>query len=93
MAARVLDLRWLNPLPFDAVREHARPCERVVVVDECRQTGGLAEALIADLAEAGFRGALKSVTAADSYVPLGPSTSAVLVGENDIVEAVLEVCG
>jgi 2-oxoisovalerate dehydrogenase E1 component len=93
VAARVLDLRWLNPLPFDAVREHARPCERVVVVDECRQTGGVAEALIADLAEAGFRGALKSVTAADSYVPLGPSTSAVLVGENDIVEAVLEVCG
>ena len=94
VAARVLDLRWLGPLPFDAVREHARPCERVVIVDECRGTGGgVAEALIADLAEAGFRGALKSVTAADSYVPLGSSTSAVLVGEDDIVEAALEVCG
>src|SRR5262249_21633350 len=26
LRARVLDLRWLNPLPFEAVRRHARMC-------------------------------------------------------------------
>ncbi|MFT5288139.1 MAG: 2-oxoisovalerate dehydrogenase E1 component [Planctomycetota bacterium] len=90
--ARLLDLRWLNPLPMDAVREHARACGRVLVVDECRRTGGgIAAAVIADLAEGGFKGSLRSVCAADTYVPLGPSTSEVLVEKADIVAAAVEV--
>jgi 2-oxoisovalerate dehydrogenase E1 component len=89
LAARVLDLRWLNPLPLEAVRVHARTCGgRVLVVDECRATGGgVADALIADLAEQGAGTKLAAVRAADSYVPLGPATAAVLVGEEQIVAA------
>jgi len=92
LAARVLDLRWLNPLPFEAVRTHARTCGgRVLVVDECRQSGGgVAEALVADLAEQGAASELVSLRAADSYVPLGPATAAVLVGEDQIVAAARE---
>ncbi len=86
---RVLDLRWLNPLPFEAVRAQAQSCAgRVLVVDECRATGGgVADALIADLVERGGGGRLASVRAADTYVPLGPATAAVLVGEGEIVAA------
>jgi 2-oxoisovalerate dehydrogenase E1 component len=52
---RVLDLRWLNPLPVEAVREHAAQCKAVLVADECRATGaGIADAVIADLAEGGY---------------------------------------
>jgi 2-oxoisovalerate dehydrogenase E1 component len=89
LRARVLDLRWLNPLPFEAVRTHARQCGgRVLVVDECRATGGgVAEALVADLAEHGAAAKLASVRAADCYVPLGPATAAVLVTEEQIVAA------
>ena len=89
LRARILDLRWLNPLHFEAVRLHARQCNgRVLVVDECRATGGgVAEALIADLAEHGAATQVASVRAADSYVPLGPATAAVLVGEEEIVSA------
>ncbi len=29
--ARVLDLRWLNPLPFEALERHARECGAVLV--------------------------------------------------------------
>jgi len=89
LRARVLDLRWLNPLPHEAVRAHARACGgRVLVVDECRATGGgIAEAVIADLAEQGLGTRLASVRAADTYVPLGPATAAVLVGEEEIVAA------
>lgn len=84
--ARVIDLRWLNPLPFEAVRRHATECGAVLVVDECRSTGGgVADALIADLAERSFDGALRSVRAVDSFVPLGPATAAVLVGTEQIV--------
>jgi 2-oxoisovalerate dehydrogenase E1 component len=91
LAARVLDLRWLAPLPFDAVRAHARACGGcVLVVDECRATGGgVADALVADLAEHGGAVRVASVRAADSYVPLGPATAAVLVGEDEIVAAAL----
>ncbi len=92
--ARVLDLRWLAPLPFEAVRAHAEACGRVLVVDECRATGGgVADALIADLAEAGYGGGLRSVRSADSYVPLGPAADAVLVSQQEIVEEALSLCG
>jgi 2-oxoisovalerate dehydrogenase E1 component len=84
--ARVVDLRWLNPLPLELVRRHAAECGRVLVVDECRRTGGgIADALIADLAERAFDGDLRSVRAVDSFVPLGPATAAVLVGVDQIV--------
>jgi len=90
--ARVIDLRWLNPLPFEAVRAHAAACGRVLVVDECRRTGGgIADAVVADLAESGFAGRMRSVRAADSFVPLGSSTAAVLVGVDEVVAAAREV--
>jgi 2-oxoisovalerate dehydrogenase E1 component len=91
VAARVLDIRWLNPLPVDAIIEHATACSSVVLVDECRETGGgIADAVVSRLARASIRGPLEAVTAADSYVPLGPAADLVLLGEDDIVAAALE---
>ena len=89
IAARVIDLRWLAPLPVEAIREHAAACDAVLVVDECRTTGaGIADAVIADLVEHGGRtGRLRSVRAVDSFVPLGTATSAVLVGTDQVVAA------
>jgi len=85
---RVLDLRWLAPLPFEALRRHAGACAAVLIVDECRATGGgVADAIIADLAESGVTGSAASVRSADSYVPLGPAANAVLIQESDIVAA------
>ena len=88
LRARVLDLRWLNPLPIDAIRAHAAEVGSVVVVDECRATGGgVADAIVADLAEQRIGRRLSSVRAVDSFVPLGPATAAVLVGVDQIVAA------
>jgi len=90
--ARVLDLRWLAPLPFEAIEAHAAPCAATVVVDECRATGGgVADAIVAHLAERGYRGKLGSVRALDGYVPLGPAADLLLVREESIVERVREV--
>ena len=94
VATRVVDLRWLNPLPLEAVRAHAGEIGNVLVVDECRRTGGgVADALIADLAEAGIGRRLGSVRAVDSFVPLGTATGAVLVGVDQIVAAALTTVG
>ena len=86
---RVLDLRWLNPLPFDAVRAAAADAAAVLVVDECRETGGgIADAVVANLAEAGYDRPIRSVRARDCFVPLGPAADHVLVQVDDIVGAV-----
>jgi 2-oxoisovalerate dehydrogenase E1 component len=88
LRVRVLDLRWLNPLPFEAIREDATEIGSVLVVDECRATGGgVADAIVADLAERKIGRRYASVRAVDSFVPLGPATSAVLVGVDQIVAA------
>ncbi len=93
MAARVIDLRWLNPLPFEAVRKHAEECGRVLVADECRATGGgIADAVIASLVEGGFGGVMRSVRAVDSYVPLGAAANLVLISEQQIIEAAQKAC-
>lgn len=90
IAARVIDLRWLNPLPTEALREQAAAIGAVLVVDECRRTGGgVADAIVADLAEASIGRRLWSVRAVDSFVPLGTATSAVLLGVDQIVAAAL----
>jgi 2-oxoisovalerate dehydrogenase E1 component len=90
--ARVLDLRWLNPLPFEAVAEHAHDCRAVLVADECRATGGgVAEALVAHLAERAYPRRLASVRSADSFVPLGPPADLVLLSEDEILAAAKEL--
>jgi 2-oxoisovalerate dehydrogenase E1 component len=90
--ARVVDLRWLAPLPLEALQPHVEACKRVLVVDECRATGaGIADAISAHFAERGSRAKLRSVRAADCYVPLGAATSTVLVTQEQIVAATLEL--
>ncbi|QDV05558.1 Pyruvate dehydrogenase E1 component subunit beta [Planctomycetes bacterium Poly30] len=90
--ARVLDMRWLNPLPMEAIRAHADECGAVLVADECRATAaGPADAIICGLVEGGFRGRIKSVRSADTYIPLGDAANIVLLSEDDIVRATREV--
>jgi len=86
--ARVLDLRWLSPLPIAAVHEHAADVAGVLVVDEARATGaGIADAVIASLAESGASQRLASVRSVDTYIPLGPAADAVLLSEEQVVAA------
>jgi len=92
ISARVLDLRWLLPLPWESIDKEARNHKAVLVVDECRATGaGIADAVIAHLAEGRYPGALASVRAADCFIPLGPAAHTVLVREDQIVAGAREV--
>ncbi|GAA1626236.1 2-oxoisovalerate dehydrogenase E1 component [Actinoplanes couchii] len=84
--SRVVDLRWLNPLPTaDLVRE-AGMTGRVLIVDETRRSGGVGEGVLAALVDGAFVGSVRRVAAADAPVPLGPAAQHVLVGEDAITQ-------
>lgn len=84
----VLDLRWLAPLPVQAVTDIARNFAAVLVVDETRHSGGVSEGVVAALVDHGYRGRLSRITSADSFIPLGPAADTVLLTEDDIVASV-----
>jgi len=87
--ARVLDLRWLSPLPAEALLHHARELRRVLVVDECRRSGNVGEAIAALLLEnpSATPERYARVCAADSFIPLGEAANLVLPSEEEILAA------
>jgi len=91
--ARVVDLRWLAPLPVDDILREARATGRVLVVDETRKTGGVSEGIITALVDAGFDGKIARVASRDSFIPLGDAANLVLVSEADVEQAALELAG
>ncbi|MBF6331001.1 MFS transporter [Nocardia transvalensis] len=91
--ARVLDLRWLSPLPVDDLLHHAHASGRVLIADETRRSGGVSESVCATLLDGGFTGPIARVTSADSFVPLGPATAAVLLDETAIEAAAEKLVG
>ena len=93
ITCRVFDLRWLAPLPIDEVLAHASDIGRVLVVDETRRTGGVGEAVLSGLVEAGWSGDARRIAAADSFVPLGDAADLVLVSEQQIIDAARAMVG
>lgn len=89
--ARVVDLRWLAPLPIDDVLREAEATGRVLVVDETRATGGVSEGIVTALIDAGYTGRLRRVTSLDSFIPLGPAANHVLLDEPAIERAAREL--
>ncbi|MFJ6196172.1 thiamine pyrophosphate-dependent enzyme [Micromonospora sp. NPDC092111] len=86
IGTRVVDLRWLAPLPVADIIREASATGRVLVVDETRRSGGVGEGIIAALVDAGYVGAARRVAGVDSFVPLGPAARHVLVSENAITQ-------
>jgi 2-oxoisovalerate dehydrogenase E1 component len=81
--ARVIDLRWLSPLPTESLRAAVQGCKQVLIVDECRRTGGPAEGLMALFAEAGIKAA--RVVSEDSFIATGPAYAATMPSVASIV--------
>ena len=87
IAARVVDLRWLAPLPVEDVLREATATGKVLVVDETRETGGVGEGVLAALNARGFSGAVDRVASLDSFIPLGDAALQVLLSEETIEAA------
>ncbi|MCF6433486.1 alpha-ketoacid dehydrogenase subunit alpha/beta [Leisingera sp. MMG026] len=90
--ARIVDLRWLAPLPEAALLEAVKDCRHVLVVDECRITGSLSEALMALFAEQGDAPTAR-VAASDCFIATGPAYGATLPSKDSIVAAAFKLAG
>ena len=88
ISCRVVDIRWLNPLPEDCIVEQANRTGKVLIVDECRKTGGVAESILSVLAERTTGLLLRRITGHDTYIPLGDAANRVLIQEGDIETAI-----
>lgn len=87
--ARILDLRWLAPLPVDDILREANATGKVLIVDETRRSGGISEAVIAALIDEQFTGSIARVTSEDSFIPLGDAALQVLLSEQTIEAAAI----
>lgn len=87
IAPRVVDLRWLAPLPVSDMLREAQATGRVLVVDETRHTGGVGEGILSALIEGGFTGRMSRVAGADSFIPLGDAALTILLSESEIETA------
>jgi 2-oxoisovalerate dehydrogenase E1 component len=92
--ARVVDLRWLQPLNADFIAAQARTARHVIVVDEGRRSAGVGEGIITALVEAGLGHLpLRRVVGADTYTPLAGAAFLVIPSEADIVAAADSLAG
>ena len=82
--SRIVDLRWLNPLPTESLMPHVDASKGLLIVDECRESSGIAAALLAQVLERSPQTRSKRVVGADTYIPLGGAANLVLVQETDI---------
>ncbi len=90
---RVVDLRWLVPLPVADIVREAEATGRVLIVDETRRSGGVSEGVMGALVDANFEGTISRVTSQDSFVPLGEAADHVLLQEAEIDAAARALVG
>lgn len=84
--ARLIDMRWLSPLPAKAILDATKDCKNVLIVDECRTTGSQSEALMTLFIEAG-RTRVARIAAQDSFIATGPAYAATLPSADSIIAA------
>ncbi|HSK26991.1 MAG TPA: thiamine pyrophosphate-dependent enzyme [Jiangellales bacterium] len=93
VGARVLDLRWVLPLPVDDLVREAAATGRVLVVDPTRASAGVSEGVVTALVDAGLSGPVRRVAAADSFLPLGPAAADLLPSAGSVVAAARDLVG
>lgn len=89
---RIIDLRWLSPLPDVSLLAAVAGCRAILVVDECRRTGGVAEGVMALVAENCAMPAAR-VTSADSFIATGPAYAATMPSADSIYSAAMALIG
>ena len=86
IATRIIDMRWLAPLPKAGILAALEGAEKVLIVDECRVTGGQSEALMALLYEQTDLPHAR-IAAEDSFIATGPAYAATMPSRASIAEA------
>ncbi|MBA2710232.1 MAG: MFS transporter [Tatlockia sp.] len=87
---KIVDLRWLSPLPEEAILSEVAKAKRVLIVDEGRRSGSLSEGLMTLLMEkAQNKLKIKRLTGEDCFIPLGTAWQYLLPSRDSIVAAVI----
>ena len=87
IGVRVVDIRWLAPLPTEDFIRETHATRAVLVADETRASGGWSEGVVTALVEAGITTRIGRVTSKDSFIPLGDAAKLVLLSEDEIEAA------
>ena len=89
---KIIDLRWLAPLDEQAIVAEIAPYQHILIVDECRRTGSISEALTTMIVEAKQHQLeppiIERITAEDCFIPLGTASYEVLPSCEQIVSKV-----
>ncbi|MCY4289830.1 MAG: thiamine pyrophosphate-dependent enzyme [Aestuariivita sp.] len=88
--ARIVDTRWLSPLPKEALTQAVDGVKRILIVDETRHHGGMAAALMAHFHETADV-PLARLTAEDSFIATGPAYAVTMPSKDSIVAAAKEL--
>lgn len=87
---KIVDLRWLSPLPEDAILQEIAQAKNVLIVDEGRQSGSVSEGLITLLVEKATSSLqIKRITGKDCFIPLGTAWHYLLPSKESIIDAVI----
>ncbi|MBL7480567.1 dehydrogenase E1 component subunit alpha/beta [Legionella bononiensis] len=87
---KIVDLRWLSPLPKEAILNEVANAKRILIVDEGRQSGSISEGLVTLLMEEASSGLkIKRLTGKDCFIPLGTAWHYLLPSQESIIEAVI----
>ncbi len=89
---RVIDLRWLSPLPETALMAALKGCSHALVVDETRRTGGVSEAVMTLIAEQ-IELPQARLAAHDSFIATGPAYGATMPDPDGIIAAAKALIG
>jgi len=83
---RIIDMRWLAPMPTEGILKALEGAQKVLVVDECRTTGSQSEALMAMLHEHCDLPKAR-IAARDSFIATGPAYAATMPSAVSIADA------
>jgi len=90
---RIIDMRWLSPLPMDAILKAVKGVKNILIVDECRETGSLSEELMSKLIEADVEANIARHCAGDSFIALGTAAYDTLPSAESIAAAANKLAG
>lgn len=91
---KIIDLRWLAPLNEEDLCKELDKSKHVLVVDECRKSGSISEALVTAMVEkCESMPKVRRLCAQDSFIPLGDAANLVLPQKEDIVRETLILLG
>ncbi|MGB0893874.1 MAG: thiamine pyrophosphate-dependent enzyme [Parashewanella sp.] len=89
----LVDLRYLAPLNEADIANVAAQCQHVLIVDECRKSGNVSEAIVTALHERLGEDCpkLTRITAADCFIPLADAATLPLPSKEQIVDSALQL--